>query len=50
MWVGTYPECKQLDVWVLMAKASFQSLGGIFGGDLLGANLVTDLEVQSQVL
>lgn len=45
-----YPESKQLHVWVLVADASFQGLGGVFGRDLFGADLVADLEVQGQVL
>jgi hypothetical protein len=45
-----YPKCEQLHVWILMTDASFQSLNSIFGRDLLGANLVTDLKIQGQVL
>lgn len=46
----TYSKGKKLDVGVLVANAAFECLGRILGRDLLGSDLVTDLEVQGEVL
>lgn len=46
----TYSEGKKLDVGVLVADAALECLGRILGRDLLGSDLVTDLEVQGEVL
>jgi hypothetical protein len=40
-----YPESKHLDVWILVANAALEGFCGILGRDLLGPNLVADLEV-----
>jgi hypothetical protein len=46
----SYSQCEQLNVGVLMTDTSFQGLGRILGRDLLGSDLVTDFEVECQVL
>lgn len=46
----TYSEGKELNVGVLVVDAALERFGRILGRDLLGSDLVTDLEVQSEVL
>jgi hypothetical protein len=47
---SSYSEGKKLDVGVLVANAALECSGCILGRDLLGSDLVTDLEIQCKIL
>lgn len=46
----TYPQREELYIWILMVQSSLQGTHSILGRNRLGPNLVTDFEVESDIL